>query len=86
MVRAELFVTDRRDVLLVEGDVAVVLLVHVQVFHQTVVQEVLEGPQAPRQLLHVRSRHARPTPLHDNVRPAAVETGVTLSVSGSAPV
>ena len=39
-------VTDRSDVLLVEGDIAVVLLVHVQVLDQSVVQEVLEGAQS----------------------------------------
>lgn len=45
------------DVGLIDGDVAVVLLVDVQVLDQTVLQKVLEGAVALHQLLDVLVRH-----------------------------
>ena len=60
---------DYTDVVLVDGNVAVILLIHIQVLDQTVVQEVLKRPIALHQLLHVLLTHHRFAFLYDDVRP-----------------
>ena len=56
------------DAVLVDGDETVVLFVDVQVFDQTVVQEVFEGAVAVGQLRHVLLTHLRLPLGHDDVR------------------
>ena len=57
------------DVRLVEGNVAVVLLVHVQVLHQSLLHQLLKLHPL-REHPHVIVCHLRPSPLHHDVRPA----------------
>ena len=62
------------DVLLVERDHAVVLLVHVQVLDETLLQEVVEAAHALHQLVDVRVLYARHAVVDDDVRPAHAST------------
>ena len=57
------------DVGLVECDVAVVLLVNVQVLHQAHLHQLLKL-HSPREHLHMLVCHLGASPIHDNVRPA----------------
>ena len=75
--RLDFHVRRRRvDVCLVDGDVAVVLFVHVQILDQAVAQKVLERAVTLRQLFHVHLLETRPAVLDDHVRPTKIGQSV----------
>ena len=54
---------------LVDGNVTIVLLVYVQVFDQTVVQEIFKCPISLNQFVDMLFAQFRPAVFNDNVRP-----------------